>query len=97
MVQPLTGIALAVASGIDLGTSWLVMTYLLYVLALVCWLPVVGLQIRMRDMAQEAASNGTPLPPAYHRAMRQWSAVGWPAFTGLVIVFLLMIAKPELW
>ena len=31
------------------------------------WLPVVWMQMRMRDLAETAASKGVPLPPAYHR------------------------------
>jgi uncharacterized membrane protein len=97
IVQPVTGFAPVLISGLDLSTSWLVATYLLYLVAFVCWLPVVVLQLRVRDMAHEAVANGTPLPPAYHRAMRQWFTLGWPAFLGLVVVFWLMVAKPELW
>jgi uncharacterized membrane protein len=97
LVQPATGVGLAQMSGIDLGTSWLVATYVLYLVALVCWLPVVGLQIRMRDLAEQAVAREKSLPAAYHRAMRLWFLLAWPAFIGLTIVFLLMIAKPDLW
>ncbi len=97
IVQPTTGLALAVASGIDPFASWLVATYALYLLALVCWVPVAILQMRIRDLAQKAAETGSQLPDAYFAAMRLWFALGWPAFLGLCVVFLLMIAKPELW
>jgi uncharacterized membrane protein len=97
IVQPATGIAMALASGLRLLTPWLIVTYALYVLAFVCWVPVVVIQIRIRDLAEDAAGNATILPAAYHRAMRLWFALGWPAFGALVVVFLLMIAKPDLW
>ncbi|HEY4168409.1 MAG TPA: DUF2269 domain-containing protein [Reyranella sp.] len=97
IVQPITGVALALLGGWDVGASWLVATYLLYVLAFACWVPVVVLQIRVRDMAEKAVADGAPLPADYHRAMNLWLALGWPAFTSLTIVFLLMIAKPDLW
>jgi uncharacterized membrane protein len=97
IVQPITGIALAVVGGVELGASWLVATYVLYLAAFACWVPVVVLQIRARDLAHDAVASGKPLPPAYYRAMSLWFGLGWPAFIGLVIVFLLMIAKPELW
>jgi uncharacterized membrane protein len=29
--------------------------------------------------------------------MRLWFALGWPAFIGLIVVFWLMVARPELW
>jgi uncharacterized membrane protein len=97
IVQPATGLALVLASGLDVDASWLVATYLLYVLAFACWVPVVVLQIRVRDMAVKAVADGTPLPVAYHRAMAWWFALGFPAFISLAIVFLLMIVKPDLW
>jgi uncharacterized membrane protein len=69
----------------------------LYLLALVCWLPVVGLQMKIAKLASEAAAANHPLPPAYHRAYWTWFWLGWPAFGALVVVFYLMTAKPVLW
>lgn len=97
IVQPATGFALVLMSGLDPGASWLVATYLLYVLAFACWAPVVVLQIRVRDMAETAVTTGMALPKAYYRAMNRWFALGWPAFISLTVVFLLMIAKPQFW
>jgi uncharacterized membrane protein len=97
VVQPLSGIALVLNAGYDLGASWLVATYLLYVLAFACWAPVVWLQIQARDLAAAAAKTDTALPAEYFRAMRLWFALGWPAFLGLVGIFWLMVAKPDLW
>lgn len=97
VLQPLSGIALAVVAGYDLGSSWLVVTYALYLVAFACWAPVVWLQIRARDLAAEAARDGAPLPATYHRLMRIWFALGWPAFLALLGVFYLMVAKPDLW
>ncbi|HTR83588.1 MAG TPA: DUF2269 domain-containing protein [Reyranella sp.] len=97
IVQPISGVALVLMSGIEPGASWLVATYVLYLIAFACWVPVVVLQLRVRDMAEAAVAAGTPLPAAYHRMMRLWFGLGWPAFLGLGTVFLLMIAKPVLW
>ena len=60
-------------------------------------MPVVGLQIRARDLARAALASGQPLGAEYHRAMRLWFILGWPAFLGLTAVFWLMVAKPQLW
>jgi uncharacterized membrane protein len=68
----------------------------LYLLGGCCWLPVVWLQVRMRDLAQLAATNGTPLPDEYYRYYRWWFALGWPAFIGVLVIFYLMVAKPGL-
>ena len=97
IVQPLSGIALAHLMGWPLLSPWLVATYALYLLAFACWAPVVVLQIRARDLAAEAARRGERLPPAYHRIMRWWFWLGWPAFLALIAIFALMVAKPDLW
>jgi uncharacterized membrane protein len=97
IVQPVTGFAMVFIAGFDPFESWLVVGYALYLLALGCWLPVVVLQIRARDLAADAAARGVPLPPSYHRIMRQWFALGWPAFIALIVVFWLMVSKPTLW
>ena len=61
-----------------------------------CWLPVVWLQLRMRDMAQQAAAEGSPLPAAYWRCARWWEGLGYPAFAAMAVVFFLMVNKPTL-
>jgi uncharacterized membrane protein len=38
-----------------------------------------------------------PLPPDYERLFRIWFALGVPAFLGVIVIFALMIAKPQLW
>lgn len=94
IVQPLTGFALIHDAGIDPWSRWLVWAYVLYALALACWLPVVWLQLRMRDMLG-AKRRGEAIDEARLRQyFRIWFALGWPAFIGLVAVFWLMVAKP---
>jgi uncharacterized membrane protein len=94
VTQPITGVALALMSGYPLTARWLLLSIVLYGLIGCCWLPVVWLQLRMRDLAQIAASSAAPLPPEYHRYYRWWFALGWPAFIGVLMVFYLMVAKP---
>ncbi|WP_245455652.1 DUF2269 family protein, partial [Neorhizobium lilium] len=60
------------------------------------WLPVVWIQVRMRDIALEAACAGTALPPAYHRLYRIWFLFGFPGFGSVMVILWLMIAKPGL-
>jgi uncharacterized membrane protein len=55
----------------------------------------VWIQIRMRDLAQVAARENTPLPAAYWRWEKVWTVLGFPAFFALFAVFWLMIAKPS--
>ena len=98
IVQPLSGIALAHLAGWPLTTPWIALALGLYVLAGLCWLPVVALQIRMARIADTAARSGqTLLPIAYWRMARWWEGLGYPAFAAMVVVFWLMVFKPPLW
>jgi uncharacterized membrane protein len=90
ILQPLTGVALAHVAGYSLTESWLLTTYALYVLAFVCWVPVVRLQIRIRDLT----AHGT-IPDEAKRLYRIWFALGWPAFASLTAIYWLMVAKPD--
>lgn len=94
VIQPLTGAYLIHLAGFPWQSAWIMWSLALYVLAGACWLPVVWMQIKMRDMAQVAARDGTELPALYWRYLRMWVALGIPAFFALVVVFWLMVAKP---
>ncbi len=94
VLQPLTGFYLVYLAGFPLHSPWIMWSLVLYLVAGACWLPVVWMQIRMRDMAQAAARDDTELPALYWRYLRIWVALGIPAFLALVAVFWLMVAKP---
>lgn len=96
VVQPITGIALAWHMGWSLWEGWLLLSILLYLLTGAFWLPVVWMQMRMRDLAAEAAFGGSELPPEYHRLFWWWFAFGFPAFGAVLGIFWLMIAKPAI-
>jgi uncharacterized membrane protein len=95
IVQPLTGFYLVYLAKIPLTAPWIAWSIALYLLAGVCWLPVVWMQVRMREMAREAVAQGTRLPARYLRFFRVWALLGIPAFLALVVVFYLMVAKPS--
>ena len=94
LLQPLTGFYLMHLMGLQLDTPWIAWSIGLYLLAGAAWLPVVWMQMRMRNQAQAAVIQGTELPAQYWRYLRLWVALGIVAFTALVIVFYLMVAKP---
>ena len=96
VVQPLTGVWLIVEVGYGFTETWLIAAYLLYLVVGACWLPVVWLQLKMRDLAAAAFADDARLPPLYHRYMRIWFALGWPAFVAVVATFYLMVARPDL-
>jgi uncharacterized membrane protein len=97
IVQPVSGVFLAWSVGYSLWESWIAASIGLYALVGACWLPVVSIQIKLRDLATTAARNGAPLPPRYHWLFRVWFLLGWPAFTSVIAIYALMIWKPQLW
>lgn len=97
VAQPITGTLLAWELGWSLREPWLVTGIGLYLFVGAFWLPVVWIQIRLRDLARVAARDGTALPAQYHRLYRVWFAFGWPAFMAMLAIFWVMIARPELW
>ena len=97
ILQPLSGAALIWIAGYNPMEPWLLLTYALYLLAAFCWFPVVAIQLKIRDLAARAATEGGALPPHYHSLMRRWFLLGWPAFLALIGIFYLMTARPELW
>jgi len=96
VAQPITGILLAYKLGYSLLQGWIVLSIILYVITGAFWLPVVWMQMRMRDLAAAAARNAAALPRAYHLLFRVWFAFGFPAFAAVLGIFWLMIARPSL-
>jgi len=96
ILQPLTGLYLMHLTGLPLTTPWILWSVVLYLVAGAAWLPVVWMQIKMRDMAAAAANCRGPLPQKYWQFLRIWVALGVIAFAALVVVFYLMVTKPVL-
>jgi uncharacterized membrane protein len=95
-LQPVTGYMLARMDGLPLMHSWLGLSLALYVVAGFCWLPVVWIQTRLRNLARAAAAAGQPLPEAYFQLFRLWFLLGIPAFLAVLTIIWLMVAKPGL-
>lgn len=95
VVQLTSGLWLAHALGDPYSAFWLKTSLLLFFVVGACWLPVLWLQCRARDLAVAACAAGTPLPTAYHQVMRWWFWLGWPAFISVIAIFWLMVFKPS--
>ena len=95
VLQPLTGAALAKLDGVSLLDGWAGLSLILYGMVGAFWLPVVWIQIRMRDLARQAVRSGQPLPEDYLRLFRVWFACGLPAFGAMVAILWLMVTKPS--
>ncbi len=100
ILQPLTGWMLMQKLGIGFDQPWIIMTFILYAITGLCWLPVVWLQIKMRNIAIECtkkAPHNAGLPKLYYHYAKIWFILGWPAFSAIIVIIWLMVAKPILW
>lgn len=94
ILQPISGVGLMYLSGHTVNETWLWLSIGLFVLAGLCWLPVVYLQIMMRNLSTAACEQNTVLPDQCHRYARIWFWLGVPAFLSILAVFGLMAIKP---
>ena len=97
ILQPATGIWLVHKMGVPFSTPWVAWSLSLYGVAIACWVPVVVIQIRMRNVAAEADRTGAPVPAAYDRMFHQWVVLGFLAFFAFLLIFWLMVAKRLPW
>ena len=94
VLQPLTGWwMMRLAAGMPWTTPWIAWSVGLYGFAVACWLPVVWIQLRLRDLSAQAAAAGAALPRAYWRFFAWWVALGTSAFIAFLAIFYLMVAK----
>ena len=75
---------------------WVWLSLLLYVFVGLFWLPVVWIQIKLRDIARASAANGSALPPQWFSLYRIWFACGFPAFFAVIAIIWLMLTKPDI-
>jgi uncharacterized membrane protein len=95
-LQPISGLALAWAIGVSaLDEFWIVVSLALYLAVAAAWLAVLLIEIRIRNLTRQAALDGAPLPAAYRRLFRLYSALVWPALAAIVVLFLLMVWQPR--
>jgi uncharacterized membrane protein len=96
VLQPVTGVWLVYEAGYSLKDGWIVLSIALYILTGVFWLPVVWIQMQLRDLAAYALQSGTALPERYHLLFWTWFAFGFPAFASVLAIIWLMITRPEI-
>jgi uncharacterized membrane protein len=94
ILQPVTGGWLMALSATSFAERWLITSLGLYAVAGLFWIPVIFMQIEMRDLATRAVAKREPLPPRYFKLFRRWFLFGIPGFGSVMIILWLMIAKP---
>ena len=91
--QAASGIALMTMFGWPFVSPWSIAVWSLFLIAGACWLPVLKLQVMLRNEAERAASVAA-LPERFHVLFRWWFALGIPAFAAVLAIYWLMVAKP---
>ena len=94
ILQPVTGGLLMMLSSTSIAERWILASLALYAIAGLFWIPVVFMQIEMRDLARKAAEQCVVLPERYFVLFRRWFAFGFPGFGATMLILWLMIAKP---
>ena len=94
LLQPVTGGVLMMLSSTAFSELWLSTSLGLYAVAGLFWVPVIFMQIEMRDLARLAAEQNAPLPSRYFSLVRRWCLFGIPGFGSVMVILWLMIAKP---
>jgi uncharacterized membrane protein len=94
LLQPVTGGVLMMLSQTAVTELWLSTSLALYAVAGLFWVPVIFMQIEMRNLARAAAARNAPLPTRYFTLVRRWMLFGIPGFGSVMMIVWLMIAKP---
>ncbi|MBA2402675.1 MAG: DUF2269 domain-containing protein [Bradyrhizobium sp.] len=94
LLQPITGGFLMMLSSTGFSELWISASLGLYASAGLFWVPVIFMQIEMRDLARAAVAENAALPPRYFVLFRRWFLFGIPGFGSVMAILWLMIAKP---
>ncbi|WP_315825718.1 MULTISPECIES: DUF2269 domain-containing protein [unclassified Bradyrhizobium] len=94
LLQPVTGGTLMWLSSTAMTERWLLTSLALYAVAGLFWVPVIFMQIELRDLARAADISAQALPPRYFIVFRRWFLCGIPGFGAVMAILWLMIAKP---
>jgi len=90
IIQLITGLYLLEALKQPWTSTWSLSVLALYTFVGVCWLPVVWLQIWLRNRSRELEY----LDAQYHFRMKVWVILGVMAFPAVVVLYGFMIYKP---
>jgi uncharacterized membrane protein len=96
-LQPISGFPLAWAIGLaPLNEFWIDVSLVLYVAVVAVWLVSLRIEIRLRNMARQAALGRGTLADDYPRLFRIWFALAAFLLAAMVVLILLMVWQPRL-
>jgi uncharacterized membrane protein len=96
-LQPISGFPLAWAIGLTpLNEFWIDVSLVLYAAVVAIWLVSLRLEIRLRNLARQAALGRGTLADDYPRLFRIWFALAAFLLAAMVAIILLMVWQPRL-
>lgn len=93
ITQFVTGILLMNLLGYSYSSSWFLAVISLFVFIGICWLPVLRIQYKLKDLS-EVSLGDNEVGSEFNKMMRYWIALGIPAFIAILVIFWLMVFKP---
>lgn len=96
VLQLASGLAMWSMAGQPWSHRWLWLVLGLYAGIGLLWLPVVVLQMRLRNLVQ-GADGMAALPADVDRLFRAWFWLGVPAFSGMLLMLALMVWRGVGW
>lgn len=88
VIQLPTGVWLTIQLNIPFESAWFVIVISMFIIIGACWIPVVWIQIRIREII----TGGGEIEDT-NRLMRYWISLGIPAFSCVLILYFLMVSK----
>jgi uncharacterized membrane protein len=93
---PISGFPLAAAIGLaPLNEFWIELSLALYGAVVAAWLFAVRIEIRLRNIAREAALDRKPLADSYPRLFRIWFVLAGAILAAMTALILLMVWQPR--
>jgi len=93
ITQIVTGIFLMNIQGYSFFAPWFYWVMGLFTFIGVCWLPVLRIQYKLRDLAKISVDLNE-VTPEFKSLMKTWTLLGIPAFSAILGIFWLMVFKP---
>ena len=93
ITQIITGILLMNIQGYSFLAPWFYWVVGLFAFIGICWLPVLRIQYKLRELAKISVDSNQ-VRPEFKTLMRTWTLLGIPAFIAILAIFWLMVFKP---
>jgi uncharacterized membrane protein len=97
LILPISGFPLGDLIGLSGSDDfWIGASIAVYAVVLLAWLGALRIEFLIRGMARQASLGGAKLEGRYPLLFRVWAVLAALIFTGLVLIFLLMVWQPRL-